>query len=158
MSDDASYSSFLDKANQDTGVSKTNSAPKSPPAPQQKKMKNVPATLQKIDAYYTSDTDEPFEPVSFDYNDSSPPTAQDFEKLVAKAVGNAGPARAEELSHKEFDPRDQYHEVLEVVEGETDGGGVKIFRVSRGKTRAEYYVVGLRDGMLVGVKAKAVES
>ena len=78
--------------------------------------------------------------------------------MVAKASGNIGPARAEELSVSEFDPRGEYRDVVKEVEGVLDGGELKVFRVERGKTRVEYYLVGLRDGSLLGVRAEAVES
>lgn len=59
----------------------------------------------------------------------------------------------------EFDPRGQYKDVLQAVE---KGGNCKsrVYRVEHGKTRIEYYVVGLdKDNMrVVGLRAKAVES
>lgn len=161
MSDDASYTSFLEKANQDTGISPLNSGPKSAQAPNPRTANsstNVPSALQNIQVTYTSDTDSSFEPVCFDYDGSELPSAQAFEKLVAKASGNDGPARAEELSVREFDPRDEYGEVVKKVEGVVEAGKVKVFRVERGKTRAEYFVVGLVDGRVMGVRAEAVES
>lgn len=160
MSDDASYSSFLDKANQDTGFEPLNSQPKRPQAPNAKSYSsnNVPASLHQIDATYTSDTDAPFEPISFDYDGTLLPSAEEFEKLVAKAKGNNGPARAEELSLKDFDPRGEYKDVIDEVKDVAEDGEVKAYRVARGKTRAEYFVVGLNSGMIVGVRADAVES
>lgn len=49
--------------------------------------------------------------------------------------------------------------MLEAVEKAGDGKA-RIFRVHHGKTRAEYYVVGLdhKGKRVVGLKAKAVES
>lgn len=161
MSDDASYASFLDKANQDTGISPLNSDPKSAQAPKPRSAgnsSNTPSALQTISATYTSDTDSPFEPVSFEYEGTELPSSEEFEKLVAKASGNNGPARAEELSVSEFDPRGEYEDVVKKVEGVVDGGEVKVFRVARGTTRAEYYLVGLGGGRLLGVRAEAVES
>jgi len=63
------------------------------------------------------------------------------------------------ISRKEFDPQGQYTEVLQAVEKAGDGK-TRIYRVDQGKTRAEYYVVGLdiEKGRVVGMKAKAVES
>lgn len=63
------------------------------------------------------------------------------------------------MSTKEFDPRGQYIDVLRAVEEAGDGKS-RIFRVEHGRTRVEYYVVGLdkRKGRVVGMKAKAVES
>jgi len=161
MSDDASYASFLDKASQDTGMSPLNSGPKSAQAPNPRTSQsssNIPSALRNINATYTSDADSPFKPVSFEYDGSELPSVQEFEALVAKASGNNGPARAEELSVAEFDPRGEYGDVVKEVEGVVEGGEVKVFRVGKGKTRAEYFIVGLGGGRVVGVRAEAVES
>jgi hypothetical protein len=63
MSSDADYTSFLDKANQDTGAK---ASTKSTSASTSKKAVNtdIPDKLQKLDSYYTSEADEPFENVS----------------------------------------------------------------------------------------------
>jgi hypothetical protein len=65
----------------------------------------------------------------------------------------------EELSVKDFDPRGEYEEVVEVVK-KVAGGEVKVFRVDMGRTRKEYFIVAVdeKGGRVVGVKAKAVES
>lgn len=49
--------------------------------------------------------------------------------------------------------------MLEAVETAGDGRA-RVFRVQHGKTRAEYYVVGLdkKGKRVVGLRAKAVES
>lgn len=64
MASDDAYMSFLDKANADLNTGR---------APQQGASSartetvdatvKIPTTLQSVDAYYISDTDEPFEPV-----------------------------------------------------------------------------------------------
>ena len=71
MSEDA-YSSFLDKANQDAGRSKasTMSSPKTLKAVDT----DVPAALKKVEQYYTSDADEPFEPVSLKWGGPNMPS------------------------------------------------------------------------------------
>lgn len=63
------------------------------------------------------------------------------------------------MSTKEFDPREEYKDVLQAVEKAGDGKS-RIFRVAHGRTRVEYYVVGLDQdkGRVVGMKAKAIES
>ena len=71
MSDDA-YSSFLDQANQDTGASKASTKSKS--AATKAVDTDVPATLQKVDQYYTSESDEPFEPVSLVWSGKNMPS------------------------------------------------------------------------------------
>lgn len=61
---------------------------------------------------------------------------------------------------KEFDPKDQYRDVVELVDSVAHGGQVQVYRVHHGQTRAEYYVVALEKAQsrLVGIRAKAVES
>ena len=71
MSDEA-YSSFLDQANQDTGASKASTKSKS--AATKVVDTDVPATLQKVDQYYTSESDEPFEPVSLVWSGKNMPS------------------------------------------------------------------------------------
>ena len=71
MSDDA-YSSFLDQANQDTGASKTSTKSKS--ATTKAVDSDVPVTLQKVDQYYVSESDEPFEPVSLKWSGKNMPS------------------------------------------------------------------------------------
>lgn len=63
------------------------------------------------------------------------------------------------LDAAEFDPRSQYKDVLQAVEKAGDGKS-KVYRVEQGKTRIEYYVVGLdKENMrIVGLRANAVES
>lgn len=63
------------------------------------------------------------------------------------------------MTPKEFDPQGQYEEVLQAV-GNAGDGRSEIYRVGHGKTRVEYYIVGLdkRKGRVVGMKARAVES
>ena len=64
----------------------------------------------------------------------------------------------EELSTKDFDPKGQYKGVMDAVKEEAGGAEVKVFRVETGKARAEYWVVGLHEGKVMGVRASAVES
>lgn len=63
------------------------------------------------------------------------------------------------IQAKAFDPRGQYKEVLEAVE-KVGNGKFSIFKVEHGRTRVEYYIVGLdkEGGKVVGMKALAVES
>ena len=71
MSDDA-YSSFLDKANQDTGASKASTQSKT--ASTKAVDTEVPATLQGVEQYYVSEADEPFEPVSLKWGGKNMPS------------------------------------------------------------------------------------
>ena len=69
MSDDT-YSSFLDQANQDTGASSTKSKSVATKAVDT----DVPVMLQEVDQYYTSDSDEPFVPVSLKWSGKNMPS------------------------------------------------------------------------------------
>jgi hypothetical protein len=66
MSSDQEYANFLEKANQDTGSS-SNEVKISGFAQTKAVDSAVPASLKSVDAYYQSDTDEPFEPVALKY-------------------------------------------------------------------------------------------
>lgn len=77
MASDEDYASFLEKANQDPSGGK--------PSTQSSKKANtksvdtgVPKVLEQVDEYYTSDADEPFEPVSLKWKGDKLPTAGMF--------------------------------------------------------------------------------
>lgn len=63
MSSDQDYASFLEKANQDTGSSKPTKKDDSF-AQTRSVDSNIPGPLKSLDAFYMSDSDEPFEPVA----------------------------------------------------------------------------------------------
>ncbi|KAL9640759.1 MAG: hypothetical protein Q9164_000074 [Protoblastenia rupestris] len=150
MSDEA-YSSFLDQANQDTGASKTPAQSKSKKMSTKAVDTEVPAALQNVEVDYTSESDEPFEPVSLKWEGKNMP------KEFGDLIDHKGEVSTVEA--REFDPQDQYRKVLQAVEMAGDGKA-RIFRVQHGKTRVVYYVVGLdaKGGKVVGLKAMAVES
>ena len=64
MSDEA-YNDFLNKANQDTGADKA--AQKESPLKTRAVDTDIPAALKGIESYYTSEADEPWEPVSLTF-------------------------------------------------------------------------------------------
>lgn len=72
MASDEDYTAFLEKANQDTGASKLSSA--SGTAATKAVDTEVPEGLKKVEAYYVSDADEPFEPVSLKWKGKSLPS------------------------------------------------------------------------------------
>ena len=74
MSSDEAYSSFLDQANQDTGANKASTQSKSKSASTKAVDTEVPAALQKVEQYYTSEADEPFEPVSLKWTGKNMPS------------------------------------------------------------------------------------
>ena len=76
----------------------------------------------------------------------------------AKLIGHDGHVEQTELSS--WNVKGQYDSVVEAVKKAASGArDVKVFRVSHGSTRCEYYVVTLtKEDKVVGVKARAVES
>lgn len=72
MASDEDYAAFLEKANQDTGVNTFSTSQKTASA----KAINteVPPALQEVEAYYISEADEPFEPVSLKWDDDGLPS------------------------------------------------------------------------------------
>lgn len=73
MASDEDYASFLDKANQDPsgGKPSTQSTKK---ASTKSVDTEVPKVLEQVDEYYTSDADEPFEPVSLKWKGDKLPS------------------------------------------------------------------------------------
>lgn len=67
MSSDQEYANFLEKADQDTGASSSNEVKTSGFAQTKAVDSAVPTPLKDVDAFYQSDTDEPFEPVALKY-------------------------------------------------------------------------------------------
>ena len=85
MSDDEGYSNFLDKANKQSNSSK-NVSTASKPTSTKTVDTEVPVQLQKIDQYYTSEADEPFEPVSLKWTGKNMPS--ESKLLPCKCSGN----------------------------------------------------------------------
>lgn len=72
MSSDDAYTSFLEQANQDTSGSKASA--KSNTATTKAVDTEVPTGLQNVEQYYTSEADEPFEPVSLRWDGTNMPS------------------------------------------------------------------------------------
>lgn len=149
MSSDADYASFLDKANQDTGSAVAQDTSKKSYGTNSVNT-GVPKALQQVEEYYTSDADEPFEPVALKFDGSSV-SADDMKKLLGADKD------VKEVDQKKFGS--QYKTVTDAV-NKAGNGEVKVFRVELSETRAEYYVVSVDSdqGRLVGLKALSVES
>ena len=81
MSSDGAYSSFLDQANQETGATKASTQSKSKSVSTKAIDTEVPATLQKVEQYYTSEADEPFEPVSLKWSGKNMPSESAFSPV-----------------------------------------------------------------------------
>lgn len=82
MSSDEAYSSFLDQANQDTGASQAKASTESSSVGTKAIDTDVPATLQSIEQYYTSEADEPFEPVSLRWAGQNMPSESKLSWLL----------------------------------------------------------------------------
>ena len=148
MGSDEDYEAFLNKANEDASGASTQSTKKS--TSKSVNTSSVPAPLKKVDAFYTTDSDEPFEPVGLKYDGDKVPSAQELGDLIGKEV--------EGISKKEFESGGSYSDVVEAVEKASEGK-VAYFRVNLGGTRSEVWVVGVDGkGSLVGLKAVAIMS
>ena len=62
------------------------------------------------------------------------------------------------LDVEKWDPQAQYKEIVDAVRSAVKGGDVKVYRVESSGARVEYWVLGVEDGKLLGVKALSVES
>ncbi|KAE8144653.1 hypothetical protein BDV25DRAFT_145409 [Aspergillus avenaceus] len=172
MSDDA-YMAFLDKASADLKEARS----RLPPDADEVRTETVeigvriPAPLASINSFYISETDEPFEPVTLRWEGASKgvfPDPSHFSSLISPRTDLSSSITT--LPASSFDPHNQYSSVLRAVRAaatEASGGGidesaveVKVYRVETGTSRVEYYVLALNveDSLLVGLKAKAVET
>jgi hypothetical protein len=66
---DADYEAFLNKANQDSSGGETTTQSKGYGT--KSVNTEVPKALESVQEYYTSDADEPFEPVALNYDGDS---------------------------------------------------------------------------------------
>jgi hypothetical protein len=76
---DEDYEAFLNKANKDVSGSKSQSTSASKV---QAVDTEIPASLKKVDKFYTSDADEPFEPVSLKYSGKSLPSTGTLQRIA----------------------------------------------------------------------------
>lgn len=159
MASDEDYAAFLDKANQDPneGVAKGQSNGKIELKATDKGA-SVPEVLKKAtkDAFYVSDADEPFEPVCLKHSGKSLPDEATFAKLVSHP--DPKKAEVEIMDIGEWDTQGQYKELVDAVREASKGSDVRVYRISKGGSRIEYWVVGLEDGKIMGVKALSIES
>lgn len=80
MSSDNAYSNFLEQANQDTGAS--NGSVKPDTINTKSVDTEVPVQLQNVEQYYTSETDEPFEPVSLKWTGLKLPSESESSQYL----------------------------------------------------------------------------
>jgi len=78
----------------------------------------------------------------------------------AKLVGHPTPQEAEVsiLDIGEWDVQGQYKEIVDATRAVTKGSDVRVYRIGRGGSRIEYWVVGVEGGKLLGARALAIES
>ncbi|KAI9681378.1 MAG: hypothetical protein M1817_002661 [Caeruleum heppii] len=136
MSED-DYSAFLDQANQDTGAKATSTGSHQP------RIKaidaEVPSGLQKIDRFYVSDADEPFE---------------QFRDLVRHT------GLVSSLTVDQWDPKSEYKDIVQAIEEASAAEHVRIYRIEHSKTKLEYFIVALdqKSSKIVGLRTRAVET
>ncbi|KAE8336421.1 hypothetical protein BDV24DRAFT_141721 [Aspergillus arachidicola] len=170
MSDDA-YMNFLNKANADLDAARAQQAQDSPTVRTEtvETGVSVPAPLTSVDAYYTSETDEPFEPVALRWDGASRGIFPDPSHLSNLISPNADLSSSiTTLTPSSFDPRNQYSSALRAVRAaaaESSGGdesavAVNVYRVEVGSSRIEYYILAMdaKKSLVVGLRTKAVET
>ncbi|SPO03494.1 related to nuclear receptor co-repressor/HDAC3 complex subunit TBLR1 [Cephalotrichum gorgonifer] len=163
MASDDAYAAFLEKANQDPSQGRTHAAATSPGARDLKSLdegEEVPSVLAGVTRgkFYVSEADEGFVPVSLRWDGSDLPTEVEFAKLVEH--WDPSNAEVEIRDTSDWNRSGDYGDVVEAVTKAVKGADVRVYRVAKDATRAEYFVVGLLagEGRLLGVKAAAVES
>jgi hypothetical protein len=83
---------------------------------------------------------------------------------LAKLIHHPDPASAEIeiLDPVDWDSSGQYEEIIQAVTQAGKGNDVRVYRIARGDTRAEYWVLTTegqgKHALLVGAKALAIES
>ncbi|KAJ5907705.1 hypothetical protein N7495_000387 [Penicillium taxi] len=164
------YISFLDKANADPNAGYAQQGTDSIRTETIHTSVQVPASLASVDKYYTSDTDEPFEPVALKWDGASRgdwPSADQFSNLISPNKDLSEDITT--LSASSFDPKNQYSTVFRAVRAaavehddtvDQSSIDVKVYRVELSSTKLEYWVLALSvaEGQVVGLRAKAVES
>ncbi|KAM3558099.1 hypothetical protein MY1884_004164 [Beauveria asiatica] len=160
MSSDQDYLAFLNKANNEADEAHAKS---SKTARAQLKTldagQTAPQGIVEVckEAVYTSDADEPFEPVSLKFTGAGGlPDEEEFAELIEH--WDVAKAEISILDPLDWDSNGQYRQLLEVVRDASKGNDVRVYRVVRDTTRVEYWVITRAGEGIVGAKALAVES
>lgn len=184
--DDAAYMAFLERANAPLGPATPQTTTAMEPLRARDAGAEVPAPIVRVlgeggGRVYSSEGDEGFEGVSLAMEGGLPDAGmfcldsagrrwadggtEGFARLVGLVgVEEGGEQEGVEVwGVAEWDARGEYADVVEAVQEVVQGGEVRVYRVPRGGTRVEYWVVGVQkgekgEGRLVGVKALGVES
>ncbi|CAI6339609.1 unnamed protein product [Periconia digitata] len=150
---DVDYEAFLNKAND--GGSSGGVQEQSQKSYGTKSVNTaVPKVLEDVQEYYVSDADEPFEPVALNFDGGG-------DGLDAQQLGTllSHSGSVTQLKVDEWDPKKQYKAIVDAVRKAAGGSDdIKVFKVELEGTRAEYYVVGVVEGKVLGLKALSVES
>jgi len=166
MASDEDYAKFLDKANEDPskGVAKSQ---KSHPSNVQLKTvdkgvavpKNIKAKTDKEEWIYVTDSDEPFVGVALKLEEPHLPDEVSFAQLINYPFPEIAQKEITIHDPTEWDRNGQYAEIVDATREACQGNDVRVYRVPRGRSKVEYWLVGVdEEGMLVGVKALGVES
>ncbi|KAJ5753460.1 uncharacterized protein N7511_007613 [Penicillium nucicola] len=173
MSSDDAYMAFLNKANADSSDGQAQTSQESSDVLRTKTVDSslsVPKPLKNIDAYYVSDTDEPFDPVVLKWDAAKDDTWPSIAELATLISESKDLSRSiESLPLTSFDPKDQYPEVFGAVraaaaeknpDATEEAVELKVYRIEITTTRIEYWILALHapEKKIVGLRAKAVES
>ncbi|KAI5301624.1 hypothetical protein KEM56_001523 [Ascosphaera pollenicola] len=172
MASDDDYMAFLNKANQDPAAGTRNASSQTSPS-QGGEVKTttvtegeqVPASIKNVEAYYVSDTDAEFVPVTLKFEPAKEgkwPVSSQFFSLILPGREHSMLAllSIQESEPQYWDPRNQYTKVINAVKDAAGSDEVRIYKLNIGEPRAEYWVLALdkKEGRLVGMKALAIES
>ena len=155
MTNDEDYMSFLNKVNDESPTVLEGSR-----VAELKSLDenlHIPSHLSQAaqDKYYVSEVDEPFEPVALKITGVLP-DGSTFASLVGYPEPDTADVQIMEVS--EWDPHNQYHDIVDSVKEATKMSEVRVYRIALDRVRFEYWLVGATDGVLLGVKALAIES
>ncbi|KAL6801818.1 hypothetical protein J3E68DRAFT_394457 [Trichoderma sp. SZMC 28012] len=167
MASDEDYMAFLNKANQDADEGRAAAQSSRGGAGQQRAFKTtdegseLPKSIAEVcrDAFYVSEADEPFKGVSLKWKgEGGLPDEVEFAKLINH--WDAENAQIDIMDPVDWDSQGEYGNVIDAVREATKGNDVRVYRVARDLTRAEYFVISRDDegGRIVGVKALGIES
>ncbi|EGR52225.1 uncharacterized protein TRIREDRAFT_1777 [Trichoderma reesei QM6a] len=170
MASDEDYMAFLNKANQDADEGRATAAAAQRSqggGAAQRTFKatddgaEIPKSIAEAlrDAFYVSEADEPFSGVSLRWKgEGGLPDEVEFAKLIHH--WDAENAQIDIMDPVDWDSEGQYANLIDAVREATKGNDVRVYRVARDLTRAEYFVISRDDegGRIVGVKALGVES
>ncbi|OAA43827.1 hypothetical protein NOR_04402 [Metarhizium rileyi] len=160
MASDQEYMAFLDKANQDLddGKALTAKQSKKPAFKTMDEGSQPPKVIRDAcqGAVFVTDADEPFEEVSLKWSGDGLPDETEFAKLIKH--WDADKADISIMDPVDWDSEGRYAKLIEAVREATKGNDVRVYSVTRDKTRTEYWLVSREEERIVGVKALGVES